>query len=211
MRSNKARSRVSAKQQVPRIRPAEAAKILEKCGRVLENSRDLLGNLRCAGLGELLGRLDDKMLQLAIQPDSWGERTRAQLMSEIAPGLGGNSDRESGLSIEDIADVANVVMPCLLLEIGRRKQHIQIEFPPNPTDSGSCLKFRAAPTHPIHSISNEQLLRLVSVAGEALVGLCYFGDQEDRTTVEAELSLKGVPAATAPRPGRTAPSPETKH
>jgi hypothetical protein len=40
-------------------------------------------NLRTAGIAELFGRFDDRLLQLAIQPDSWGERTRARLMSDL--------------------------------------------------------------------------------------------------------------------------------
>lgn len=77
-------------------------------------------------------RLDDKVLQLAIQPDSWGERTRARLMSELAPALRLPSDGGSTLSTEEIVQVTNAVVPCFLLELGRRKQHIQVEFPLNP-------------------------------------------------------------------------------
>ena len=72
------------------------------------------------------------MLQLAIQPDSWGERIRARLMSELAPALRLPSDGGSTLSTEEIVQVTNAVVPCFLLELGRRKQHIQVEFPLNP-------------------------------------------------------------------------------
>lgn len=193
MPGSKARSRIAAKPQFPRIRPTEAAHILEQLGGVFESSGNLLWNLRSAGFGQLLARLDDRMLQLAVQPDSWGERTRARLMSEIGPALGGDREHESVVGIEDIVRVANIVMPCLLLEIGRRKQHLQIEFPANPVGPDSRLRFRAGTTHPVHSISNEQLQQLVTVAGETLVGLCYFGDQESRIQIEAEVEFQGFP------------------
>ena len=128
-------------------------------------------------------------------------------MSELAPALGLTATTGRTVSIEDIVQVTNAVTPCLLLEIGRRRQHIQVEFPLNPSVPDASFKFRAGPSHPVHSISNEQLLRLVSVAGEALVGLCYFGDQDSRTHIETELSLSGP---SQPRPCRTMPSPETK-
>ena len=197
MSRSRARSGMPSEQKVPRIRPGQAGPILEQCRRVLDSSRDLLANLPTAGLSALLARLDDKALQLAVQPDAWGERTRALLMSELAPALGRHSHKESAVSIEDIVQVANVVVPCLLLEIGRRKQHIQIEFPTNPTDPGSCFTFRAGASYPVHSLSSDGLVKLVTVAGEALVGLCYFGDQESRGQVEAVVSLNNNPAPQA--------------
>jgi hypothetical protein len=211
MRASKASRRVLTKQQVPRLRPGEAAQILEECERVLEHSGGLLETLRSTGIEKLLARLDDKTLQLAIQPDSWGERTRACLMSKIAPALGSTSAQGSAVGIDDIVAIANVVVPCLLLEIGRRKHHVYIKFPPNPVDPGSCLKFRAGPSHPLHSISAERLLQLLAVLGADLVGLCYFGDQESRERIEAELSLNAPAKASNSTTCRTSPSPETKH
>jgi len=208
MSRSRARSGIPSKQKVPRMRPAAAAAVLEQCRKTLDDCRDLLRNLRQAGLGQLLTKLDDKVLQLAIQPDSWGERTRARLMSDIAPALGLNPERESVVSIEEVVQVANIVMPCLLLEIGRRKQHIQVDFPPNPLDGNSRFTFRVGPAHSVHSITNEQLLTLVTVAGEALVGLCYFGDPECRARVEADLSLMRV---SRPRACRTPRPPEPQH
>src|ERR1700688_328250 len=42
--------------------------------------------------------------------------------------------------------------------------------------------------NPIHSITSEQLARLVAQTGEELVGLCYFGDQQSRERIEAQLA-----------------------
>jgi hypothetical protein len=50
------------------------------------------------------------------------------------------------------------------------------------------------PRSPIAPRNSNRLLRLVNDAGEALVGLCYFGDQESRTKIEADLS-SGDPSA----------------
>jgi len=75
--------------------------------------------------------------------------------------------------------------------MGRRRQHIEIEFSNNPCDSSARFKLRAGPSCPIHSINGEQLVRLVAEAGEELVGLCYFGDQRSRENIEALLALKG--------------------
>jgi hypothetical protein len=40
----------------------------------------------------------------------------------------------------------------------------------------------------MHSLTTDRLLRLVNDAGEALVGLCYFGDQESRERIETQLN-----------------------
>jgi hypothetical protein len=188
MSRGKAQRGKTPKHKIPVIRSAEACEILERCGRVLDNSRDLLANLRRAGFRELLARLDDRVLQLAIQPDTWGERMRANLVSEIAQALGRIPGPGLAMRIEDFVEVANIVTPCLLLELGRRRQHIQIELPLNPMARGSLFVFRAGPSNPAHSIGRDKLVELATVAGEALVGLCYFGDEESRIQVEAELS-----------------------
>jgi hypothetical protein len=153
----------------------------------LEDSRELLANLRNAGISELFARLDDAVLQLAIQPDSWGERTRARLMSDLVPALCTTRSPGSALNIEEIAEVTNAVMPCLLLELGRRNGHIQVEFPLNPAERNSCFSFSASPANQMRHIAGDRILRVVEQAGEALVGLCYFGDNESRDIVEAQL------------------------
>jgi len=124
---------------------------------------------------------------LAVQPDAWGERTRARLISALAPALADNLSEDSALSIEEIVRVSNSVLPCLLLEIGRRRQHVQIEFPLNPADSDAVFSFAPEPLRDAHSVSREQLLKLMNVAGEEMVGLCYFGDEESRSHIEAYL------------------------
>ena len=68
------------------------------------------------------------MLQLAIQPDDSGERTRARLMSAIVPAL----CSEPVPGIEDFVRITNTMLPCLLLELGRRNRHIEVEFPADP-------------------------------------------------------------------------------
>ena len=87
MADRKAERLVRSKPRVPRILPPDASAIFERCEQILEASRELLANLRSVGIRELFARLDDSVLQLALQPDSWGERTRARLMSDLAPAL----------------------------------------------------------------------------------------------------------------------------
>jgi hypothetical protein len=159
------------------------------CEHLLDGSGALRPNLRQAGFSRFLSQFDEKILELAVQPDSWGERTRARLISEVFTGLRGSPAEDA--SVEEIVRISNVVVPCFLLELGRRRQHIEIEFPADPCDSGALLKVRAGRSCEIHSISGEQLVRLVADAGEELVGLCYFGDQPSREKIEACLALKG--------------------
>jgi len=93
-------------------------------------------------------------------------------------------------------------MPCFLLELGRRKRHIEIEFPADPFNPDARFRFSVGPAYPIHSISNEQLSRLVAEAGEELVGLCYFGDQQSRERIEAELTRWDTATDSKKRPDR---------
>lgn len=190
MPDDKTRTRKASTQRVPRIAGRQAAKILQECDTLMRHSSDLLSNLRRLGFGALLNALSQDILQLALQPDSWGERLRARLMSDIAPALQGDMSGQHAVNVADIAHCANIVMPCFLLELGRRKQHIQIEFPSDPTDSSARFRLSAGKSYPVHSINNEQLVRLASRIGEQLVGLCYFGDQQSRDSIEAELKAK---------------------
>jgi hypothetical protein len=205
MSGKKRRGGLPSKLKMSRIRPPEAEAILNQCRDVLAKSSDLLANLRTAGLGGLLARLDEKVLALALQPDAWGERARAALMSELSPALAGNP--EATTSIDGLVATSVIVMPCILLEIGRRKQNIQVEFPTNPTDAVSTVKIRLGPSNPIHLLNSDQMMRLLAVADAALVGLCYFGDAKSRAEVEAELSL----TSDKPRTCRTQRSPETEN
>jgi hypothetical protein len=195
MRGSKDRDSVLAKQRIPRISAKKASEILKHCEQLLAESRQVLADLPRVGFAQFLALLSEDILRLAIQPDSYGERARARLISDIVPALQGNMAERHAVSIEDIAYCSNIVMPCLLLELGRRKRNIEIEFPPDPTDSSARFKICAGQPYPFHSITNQRLLRLVSKCGEELVGLCYFGGQESRMTIEAHLSLKIPPVA----------------
>ena len=177
------------KQKVPRIGSKEAARVFEQCEHLLDSSSVFVENLRQMGFARFLGPLNEQILELAVQPDSWGEKTRARLISYVFAGLRG-SPAESA-TVEEIVQVSNVVVPCFLLELGRRRKHIEIKFPDNPCDSGARFEFSAGPSHPVYSIDRGQLVRLVAEAGEELVGLCYFGDQPSRERVESLLAPKG--------------------
>jgi len=197
------------KQQIPRIASKEAKRILAHCEQLLDNSGALCGNLRQAGFSRFLAQFDEKILELAVQPDSWGERTRARLIAEVFTGLRGSPAEAA--SVEEIAELSNIVMPCFLLELGRRRQHIKIEFPANPGDSAARFGIRTGPSYPMYSISSEQLVRLVAKTGEELVGLCYFGDQQSRESIEAQLALKGVTTDSETMPSDSSSPSKTKH
>jgi hypothetical protein len=195
MRGSTERVSIPAKQRIPRISARKAAEILKRCNELLADSKQVLADLPRVGFAQFLALLSEDILRLATQPDSWGERARARLMSDIVPALQSNIAERHAVNIEDIAYCANIVLPCFLLELGCRNGHIEIEFPPDPTDSSARFKISAGQPYPFHSITNQRLLRLVSKCGEELVGLCYFGDQESRMTIEAHLSLKIPPVA----------------
>jgi len=178
------------RQKIPRIGPEEAARVFAQCEHLLEGAPVLVENLRQVGFARFLAPLHDQILELAVQPDSWGERTRARLISELFAGLKGIPAEDA--KVEEIVKVSNVLVPCFLLELGRRRQHIEIEFPTNPCDSAARFRIRAGLSCPIHSISSEQLVRLVTEAGEELVGLCYFGDQRSCEHIEAQLAFTGA-------------------
>jgi hypothetical protein len=185
MAQRKAHSRAVSRQQVPRIRPDEATRILQEIEHLLDNSQALLPNLRSVGIAELLRQLDEKMLQLAIQPDHSGERTLARLMSAIVPAL--CSDAAPG--IEDFVRITNVMLPCLLLELGRRNRHIEVGFPADPARPDAQFRISFGGSHP-HILSAQQVVELVATAGEQLVGVCYFGDEASRRQIEEALISK---------------------
>lgn len=187
MRTSKGRVSEPAKQRIPRISGKKAAEVLKDCDKTLTSSQEILANISRVGFAQLLAILSDDILRLAVQPDDWGERARARLMSDIAPALQGDVDRNLGVSVEDIVHCASIVMPCLLLELGRRLGHIGIEFPADPTNSMARFKFSAGTGYPTHSIDNQQLLFLSAKYGPDFVGLCYFGGQQSRTAIEQAL------------------------
>lgn len=168
----------------------EAARVFAQCEHLLDSSPVFVENLRQVGFARFMARLHEDILKLAVQPDSWGERTRARLIAELFAGLKGIPAEDA--RVEETVRFSNVVVPCFLLELGRRRQHIEIEFPPNPCDSAARFALRAGPSYPVHSVNSEQLVQLVAKASEELVGLCYFGDQRSREKIEALLALKGL-------------------
>ena len=177
------------RQKVPRIGSKEAARVLEQCEHLLDSSSVFVENLRQLGFARFLAPLNERILELAVQPDSWGERTRARLISYLFAGLRGLPAESA--TVEEIVHASNVVVPCFLLELGRRRQHIEIKFPDNPCDSGARFEFHTGPSRPLYPIDSDQLVRLVAEAGEELVGLCYFGDQPSRERIESQLAPKG--------------------
>ena len=187
MAGRKTNTRNTSKQRIPRISGQQASSLLDKCDQLLLQNRDLLADLPRIGFGTLLVLFSDEILQLALQPDSHGERLRARLMSDIVPALQGDMSGRHEVNFDDMAHCVNIVMPCLLLDLGRRQKHIEVEFPIDPTDSSARFRLRVSKSSPVHSINNEQLMRLATSVGEDLVSLCYFGDEKSRESVEAEL------------------------
>jgi hypothetical protein len=185
MVQRKAHSRAASRQQIPRIRPAEAERILQEIEHLLDKSQALLVDLSSVGIAELLRRLDDSMLQLAIQPDDSGERTRARLMSAIVPAL----CSEPVPGIEDFVRITNIMLPCLLLELGRRNRHIEVEFPADPAGPDAQFRISFGGSHP-RILRTQQVVELVATAGEELVGICYFGDEPSKKRIEKALTSK---------------------
>ena len=208
MPDNTTRSRGRNRQKIPRIGSKDAARVFEQCQRLLERSPDLVESLGQVGFARFLAPLHEQILELAVQPDSWGERTRGRLIAEVFASLRGIPAEQA--RVEEIAHVSNVVVPCFLLELGRRRRHIEIEFPADPCNSAARFGLRVGPSCPNHSISSDELIRLVAEAGEELVGLCYFGDQQSREGIEMWLARTGPTIASTTQPRRSSPS-EKKH
>lgn len=178
------------RQKIPRIQPNEAAQIYERCAAFGGDVAGLLRNLRSQGFDKFMSQLEEPILQLAVQPDSWGERTRARLISEIIVSLTGMP--VSSLPVDDVTKISNVLIPCFLLELGRRHQYLQLEFPANPCQPEARFSLKAGLSHPSHMITANQLMHLATDTGEELVGLCYFGDQPCRVAIEAELAFESA-------------------
>ena len=182
----KAHCRADPQREIPRIGPAEAALIQRDIEHLLDDSQAFLSNLRSTGIAELLRRLDDKMLRLAIQPDDSGERARARLMSGIVPALCAEATTQMA-RVEEFVRITNVMLPCLLLELGRRKNHIQVEFPAEPSSPAARFKISLGGSTS-HTLSAQQVVDLVATVGEELVGVCYFGDEQNRRRIEKVLA-----------------------
>jgi hypothetical protein len=175
------------RQKIPRIQAREAAQIYEVCAHLDETADHPLAGLRTAGFDWFLARVEESILRLAVQPDSWGERTKACLIAEIISHLTGTP--VASWSTPEMAEISNVLIPCFLLELGRRYQHIHVEFPRDPCEASARFEMKAGLSHPTHSITKKQLVRLAREAGEELVGLCYFGDPRSRTAIESRLAF----------------------
>jgi hypothetical protein len=93
MSGSKARSRVAAKQKVPRIRPAEASAIFKSCEQLLEESRTLLLNLRSSGISELLGRMDDRSAATCDPARRLGRTNQSAPDVRHCPGFGCRTNR----------------------------------------------------------------------------------------------------------------------
>ena len=198
-----ARNRMREKQQIPRIDRGKAAQIFARLEQLTETPEKLTWR----SFSQFLGEIEEPILQLAIQPDAWGERTRARLVSFIMDMRGIPADPAN---VAEIVDISNVVMPCFLLELGRRKQHIAVEFPADPCDPVGCFKLSVSTSHPMHSISSEKIARLVTEVGEHLVGLCYFGDGKCRDRIEAELTRDDDASNSKIRRCHTVTTPSSK-
>ena len=207
MPDNRTPSRLRNRQKIPRIGSKDAARVFAQCEHLLNNS-PVAENMRQVTFARFLAPLHDQILELAVQPDSWGQRTRARLIAEVSASLRGIPVEQARM--EEIAHVSNVVVPCFLLELGRRRRHIEIEFPVDPCDSAAKFDLRVGPSSPNHSISSDELIRLVAEAGEELVGLCYFGDQQSRENIERWLARTYPTVDSTTQPRRSSPS-EKKH
>lgn len=184
--------RSRGRQKIPRIEPNEAAQIYERCAGLEGDAAEPLGSLRSLGFDKFISHLEERILQLAVQPDSWGERTKARLISEIIVNLMGTP--VSSLTIGEVTKISNVLIPCFLLELGRRHQYVQVEFPANPCQPEARFSLKVGLSHPNHVITPHQLTHLATDTGEQLVGLCYFGDQPCRIAIEAALAFESTAA-----------------
>ncbi|HKV91753.1 MAG TPA: hypothetical protein VJW20_04305 [Candidatus Angelobacter sp.] len=204
MSGSKGRFAGSPKHEIERIPARKAAEIFKRCEQLLEESKPIFADFPRFGFASFLALLSDDILRLAVQPDSWGERLRARLMSDLAPALQGDPSGENQVSIEDIFYCANIIMPCLLLELGRRSRYLQIEFPSDPTNSEASFMFRTGNASPVHFIHNREIVSLARVCGPDFVALCYFGHQGSRQRIETKLEFglqrsgSGVPS-TGPK------------
>lgn len=192
MRHPTAKNHFRDKQKIPRIEGKDAARIFARLEHLTDKRDDPeMGK----NFDQFVAQLEEPILQLSVQPDSWGERTRAHLVSFI---MGVKGIPTESANVAEIVEVSNVMMPCFLLELGKRKQHIVVEFPTDPCGPRARIGVSVAPSRPMHWISSEQLKRLVTDVGEDLVGLCYFGDRPSRNNIEAKLSRDDA-GANSPR------------
>jgi hypothetical protein len=202
MRHPTAKNHLRDKQKIPRIEPKDAARIFARLEHLTNNpDASEMGK----NFGQFVTQLEEPILQLSVQPDSWGERTRARLVSCV---MAMKAIPAESAKVTEIVEVSNVMMPCFLLELGKRKRHIVVEFPTDPCDPGARFGLSVSPSHAMHWINGERLKRLVIDVGEDLVGLCYFGDRQSRDNIEAELGRDDA-GANSPKQGCRTLSPSS--
>jgi hypothetical protein len=150
MPDNRTPSRLRNRQKIPRIGSKDAARIFAQCEHLLNNSPVFAENMRQVGFSRFVAPLHEQILEFAVQPDSWGQRSRARLIAEVFASLRGIPAEHA--RVEEIAQVSNVVVPCFLLELGRRRRHIEIEFPADPSDFAARFGLRvgAILSQPFH-------------------------------------------------------------
>jgi hypothetical protein len=184
-----------ARQMIPRIQPREAAKLLDDCETVLSQwNRQSTGRHGQCFFKGLVESLDERVLMLALQPDSWGERARARITSAIATHLLGDATQEYKATDQEFLCAVNIIMPCLLLELGGRRHHIHVDFPANPIEASAKVRLGFCKASAVYSITNRQLLRLAAHCGPQLVGVCFFGDKRSRHRIESALNDRsGIP------------------
>jgi hypothetical protein len=59
------------RQKVPRIGSKEAARVFAQCDQLLDSSTVFVENLQQMGFASFLAPLNEQILELAVQPDSW--------------------------------------------------------------------------------------------------------------------------------------------
>ena len=86
---------------------------------LLDSYSVFVENLGQMGFARFLAPLNEHILELSLQPDSWEERTRARLISYVFAGLRGLPAESA--TVEEIVHASNVVVPCFLLAAGTPK------------------------------------------------------------------------------------------
>src|SRR5215472_7555913 len=181
------------------ILDAEAALVMDRCCELFTQLRVLSKDFRHIAFAELLVRLDEKILRLAVQPDSLGERARACVVFGLTR-LWRNDASE--ISVDEMVEIANIVVPCIAFELGRRRGHIQIEFPRDPLEQSAVFRFGVGPSSPLQPLSRAQLFRLASLAAQALIDLCNHGDARSRMRIRAHVRRIGNTTSNPRRANR---------
>jgi hypothetical protein len=136
------------RQKIPRIGPKEAALVFARCEHLLDSSTVFVENLRQAGFARFLAPPHEQILELAVQPDSWGERTRARLISEVLSGLKGIPAEDARL--EEMCRSRMLWFPVSFSNWDAEDNTLTSNFLTIPVIPPHTLRF--APGRPIRSI-----------------------------------------------------------